>query len=119
MDHPPDRLYGWGYAGHSVDDLVAFAQTRGVHAARLREGDEVVDGVARIPPAVQPVRGVVHAPILSQKAPGLAPLLAGRVHTLMLDRVRSRALRSGSQLPASCRLKNRDLGRTPTTATDD
>src|SRR5665647_1085675 len=32
MDHPPDRLYGWGYAGHSVDDLVAFAQTRGVHA---------------------------------------------------------------------------------------
>jgi len=37
----------------------------------------------------------------------------------MLDRVRSRALRSGSQLPASCRLKNRDLGRTPTTATDD
>ena len=32
MDHPPDRLYGWGYAGHSVDDLVAFAQTHGVHA---------------------------------------------------------------------------------------
>src|SRR5665647_1135590 len=75
MDETPDRLYGWGYAGHSVDDLVAFAQTHGVHAVRLREGDEVVDGVARIPPAVQPVRGVVHAPILSQET---APTVRGR-----------------------------------------
>jgi len=32
MDDTPDRLYGWGYQGRSVADLLAFAQARGVRA---------------------------------------------------------------------------------------